>query len=587
MVRVSGRHRLRSRSGGASVVASVTALVVVAAGGWFGYRHLTGTDCSGRVTLTVAAAPEIAPAVSEAAQQWTTNGATVDGTCVSVEVTAQDPAEVAAAVAGKHGVTLAGVGRASGTAVTPDVWVPDSSSWLLRLRTSGAAAFVPGIGEPIARSPVVVAMPEPVASRLGWPQANLTWTDLLQKMRTDTTLRTGIVEPTRDAAGLSGLLALTAAAGSTGADAQQARTGALRALATGRSALRQDLLARFPRAADQATLAAGLGAAALAEQSVISYNRTEPPVPLAALYLEPAPMALDYPYAVLPGIAPDRVAAAKQLFGQLRTTSFVDQLAEVGLRGPDGVGGAGFALPVGAPATSGGSVLASGGAAADKPDPSLINAAVSGWSVATQAGRMLCVIDVSGSMRQPVPTANNATRAQVTIAAAQRGLQIVDDTWAVGLWTFSTNMDGRRDYRELTPIGPLTAQRDRLSADLASIRPTVDGDTGLYDTVLAAYRKVQDGWEPGRVNSVVLFTDGKNEDADGISQRELLAELTRLSDPERPVQVVFIGIGGDVSRTELEAITKVTGGGVFVTEDPNGIGDILLQAIALRPNTPR
>ncbi|MEU4568216.1 substrate-binding domain-containing protein [Micromonospora sp. NPDC023956] len=578
---------MRSGFRGAGAVASATALVVVVAGSWFGYRQLSPAGCSGQVELTVAAAPEIAPAVQAVAEQWQTGGASAGGTCVTVEVSAQDPVEVAAAVAGKHGVTLAGVGQASGTAITPDIWVPDSSTWLLRIRNSGATAFAPGNGGSIARSPVVVAMPEPVATRLGWPQQKLTWVDLVRQMNTDTKLRTGIVEPTRDAAGLAGLLALTRAAGSVGGDSQQAKTAALRALATGRSALRQDLLARFPRSTDPAALAAGLGAAALSEEDVIAYNRTKPPVPLAALYLDPAPLPLDYPYAVLPGIEPAKASAAEALFGALTAPTVQDRLVGQALRGPDGVGGAGFEAPTGAPTGDVVALRGNGGTAAGGPDPSAVDAAVSGWSIATQSGRMLCVIDVSGSMKQPVPTAGNATRAQVTVAAALRGMDLVDDSWAVGLWTFSTEMVGRRDYRELLPIGPLSTQRSQLKAALGGIRPTPDGDTGLYDTVLAAYRTVQGDWEPGRVNSLVLFTDGKNEDADGISQRELLAELTRIADPERPVQVVIIGIGGEVSRAELEAITKVTGGGVFVTEDPKGIGEIFLRAVALRPNAPR
>lgn len=578
---------MRSSIRGAGAVASATALVVVVSGAWFGYQRLAQPGCSGQVELTVAAAPEVAPAVQAAAGRWVDRSAAVGGTCIAVDVSAADPAEVAAAVAGKHGVTLAGVGQASGTAVTPDVWIPDSSTWLLRLKNSGATAFAPANGESIANSPVVVAMPEPVATRLGWPQQKLTWSDLLQQINTGTKLRTGIVEPTRDAAGLAGLLSLSAAASAAGGDAQQARTGALRALATGRSALRQDLLARFPRSTDPAAVAGALGAAALSEEDVIAYNGTKPPVPLAALYLEPAPMPLDYPYAVLPGIEPAKASAANGLFAALTSADFRDRLAEQALRAPDGTGGAGFQAPQGAPAGSTTAVPAAGGTAAGGLDPTTIEAAVSSWSIATQSGRMLCVIDVSGSMKQPVPTADNATREQVTVAAASRGLGLFDDSWAIGLWTFSTQMAGGRDYRELVPIGPLSTQRGRLEAALGTVRPKDGGDTGLYDTVLAAYRTVQDDWEPGRVNSVVLFTDGKNEDADGISQEKLLAELTRIADPERPVQVVIIGIGTEVSRTELEAITKVTGGGVFVTEDPTGIGDIFLKAIALRPSAPR
>ena len=87
------------------------AIVVVLAGSWLGYQRLSDSKCSGSVKLTVAAATEIAPAVEQAAQQWITDGAEVNGTCVAVDVTAVNPATMAAAVARKHGVTLTGLGR--------------------------------------------------------------------------------------------------------------------------------------------------------------------------------------------------------------------------------------------------------------------------------------------------------------------------------------------------------------------------------------------------------------------------------------------------------------------------------------------
>ena len=46
--------------------------------------------------------------------------------------------------------------------------------------------------------------------------------------------------------------------------------------------------------------------------------------------------------------------------------------------------------------------------------------------------------------------------------------------------------------------------------------------------------------------------------------------------------MVIIGIGNEVDRAELKAITDATGGGVFITEDPAKIGDIFLQAISSR-----
>ncbi|MFC6016118.1 substrate-binding domain-containing protein [Plantactinospora solaniradicis] len=583
---MSGRHRIRRRFRGAGATAVAVAVVAVVSGVSLGYQQLAGAGCTSQAKLTVAAAPEIVPAVQSAAASGVEQGGTLGGVCVTVSVTAVDPADVAAALATAHGVGLAGVGQGNGTTVVPDVWVPDSSTWLLRLRTA-APGFVSTDGASIARSPVVVAMPEPVASGLGWPNSTLTWADLLEKITTGTGLRTGIVEPTRDAAGLSGLMALGAAAGTAGANAQEATTATLRAVATGRSALRNDLLAQFPRSSDVGAISSGLRLAMLSEEDVIAYNAAKPPVPLAALYLDPAPTPLDYPFAVMSGTDPAKVAAADGLHQALSTDRFRDKLAAQGLRASDGTWGTGFSAPTGAPSPAGGSPSASpraGGAAPTRADPAVVDRALSTWSAITAPGRMLAAINVSGTMRGRVPTAGNATRMQVTLQAAQRGLGLFNDDWAVGLWVFSTRLDGAKDYRQLVPIGALSSQRSQLVGALAEIKPEQNRDTGLYDTILAAYKQVQDGWQAGRVNSVVILTDGiGNDDPNGLSLESLISKLNALRDDAQPIQLIILGIGDAVNREPLDQITRTTGGGVLIAEDPARIGDIFLRAIALRP----
>jgi hypothetical protein len=566
------------------------ALIVVGVGAWGGYRVLKQPACNGELRLSVAVAEEIAPAVQATADQWIKDRPAVDGTCISVAVRVTDPTDVAAIVASDHGVTVTGIGQAPGTAQLPDVWVPDSSMWLVRLQNA-AAGFVPAGATSIARSPVVLAMPQPVADSLGWPQERISYKSLLQQMSSGSGLKTGIVEPTRDASGLSGLLALAAAAQAGGGAA--GATAALRALAQGASRLRKDLLERFPQSANASAVATALSAAPLSEQDVIAYNQVRPAVPLAAVYLEPAPIALDYPYAVMPGLDGVKGDAAEALRAQLAGPAFADRLAAQGLRSADGTAGAGLALPPGAPtpAPAGGTPTStapsSGGGAASGPQPAAVERALSTWTAVTLPGRLLAVLDVSGSMKEPVPTARNAPRMAVTLEAAKQGLSLFGDDWAVGLWEFSTEMVGNQDWKQLAPIGALSSQRDRLVNGLNSIQPKKNGNTGLHDTILAAYKAVQNGWVGGRVNSVVMMTDGENDDANGISLAQLTGELKRLADPKRPIQMVIIGIGTGVKRASLEPITKVTGGGVFVAEDPAKIGEIFLKAISLRSAPPR
>jgi hypothetical protein len=557
----------------ALTVAAVAGVVVVA------FQFVIKPGCTGSAPLRVAAAPEIVPALKQAADAMATRKVEVDGACTAIEVTAADPADIASALAGKQNVAIAGVGLPSGNIEIPDVWIPDSSMWLARLATASPVLAI-GDAPSIARSPVVMAMPEPVAATLGWPTNALTWQALLQRMTTDTKMKIGTVEPTRDAAALSGLLALGAAMSAL-PNSQTVATGALRALAAGRSTLKQDVLARFPRSADPAAIASGLSAAALSEQSVIAYNAAKPPVRLAALYLDPAPLALDYPYAVLPGLPNTQAAVAARLLEEVKGSTFRSKLAADGMRTAEGKPADGFALPSAAPQPT---ATPAPTATERAANAAAVEKTLQSWIAITLPARMLAVIDVSGSMLEKVPTAGGVTRNEVTLEAARRGLGLFDDSWAVGLWTFSTEMDGQKDYIQLCPIEPLSVQRTKMLATLATIKPKPKGDTGLYDSLLAAYQYVQQDWDPGRINSIVFMTDGDNDDRNGISHADLLAKLKQIQDPKKPIQVIILGIGPSVNSAPLEQITKQTGGGVFVTPDPAKIGEIFLKAISLRGN---
>jgi Ca-activated chloride channel homolog len=588
-VPVPGRHRHLQRTG-LVVTASVLALAVVAGGGWAGYHELAGRGCTSTVTLKVAAAPEIAPAVRAVATLWARkDGARAgkdavaagkdggasgeNGVCVTVAVSSADPTAMAGAVGSQHGVNLVAVGTGKLDATGLDVWLPDSSTWLLRI-ASEAPGFVPTTLGSVAESPIVLAVPEPSAPALGWPARTPTLKDLAARIATDKGLRPGIVNPARDATGLGGLLAVAGAAG-TGASAAALKVGVMRALAANSSSIRNDLLQKFPQSKTE--VGTGVGLAPLSETDVIGYNGTKPAVPLAALY--PRSVALDYPYAIMPGIDPQKAAAAKALRAALSSREFVDLLAKTGVRGPDGVAGAGFAAPEGAPA-----VVAPPPAATD---PAAVAGAISqllgSWTAITQPGRMLAVFDVSESMNARVPTAGGLTRAEVTRGVARQGLALLDDRWSVGNWTFSTNMAGSRPWIENLPISSCATHRRELDEAIDRIVPKKGGDTGLFDTALAAYQRVQQGWQAGVSNSVVIYTDGKNDNPGGLTIDQLVAKMTKLRDPRRPVRMIIIGMGTAIDRDELEAITKAAGsGGVFVATDPATIGEIFLQAIASR-----
>ncbi|KUL30522.1 substrate-binding and VWA domain-containing protein [Actinoplanes awajinensis] len=569
------------------------AIVVVITGTWFAYSRLTDSSCTGSIKLNVAAAPEISPAVTQAAQKWSQEGGNIDGTCVSVAVADVASADVASVIAREHGVNLTGLGDPSGSVAVPDVWLPDSSTWQLRLQNE-ASGFVPTKSTSVAQSPLVIAVPKPIADSLGWQGKKVSWNALLGKLTASAdTLKFGIVNPARDASGLITLMSVGQSIG-TGAGALEKQVSALTFVSQNLSQLRDELLQRFPRAADEASIADSLGAAPLSEEDVISYNAKRPPVELSAVYLEPSSVPLDYPYLVLPQVVDgQKISAAQAFLQQLTSGSFKNLLATQGLRSPDGTYGSGFVAPVGAPAaspaiTTGNSAQGGGdqgGTAAAGLDASAVSKVVGSWNAITQAGRVLAVFDVSGSMNNVVPNAGNKTRAQVTQAAAVTGLSLFSDAWSVGVWRFSTDMGPKnRPWEELIPITSLAGTgRDRVQATIPKLFPKPEGNTGLYTTVRDAYKYAQANWKAGKVNSVILFTDGENQDEAGISQGALLNELKKIQDPKHFVRLVLIGIGDEVDKNELNTIQKaVKGSGVFFAPDPAKITDIFLQAIGSR-----
>jgi Ca-activated chloride channel homolog len=110
-----------------------------------------------------------------------------------------------------------------------------------------------------------------------------------------------------------------------------------------------------------------------------------------------------------------------------------------------------------------------------------------------------------------------------------------------------------------------------------------NGDTGLYDTTLAALRAVKRSFAPGRLNIVVLLTDGINDDPDGgISKQELLTRL-KAEQGDRKVAVITIAFGANADVATLRQISQATGGIPYVVRDPREIVRVFTEVIEKLP----
>jgi Mg-chelatase subunit ChlD len=213
--------------------------------------------------------------------------------------------------------------------------------------------------------------------------------------------------------------------------------------------------------------------------------------------------------------------------------------------------------------------------------------------LSTEPSRLLAVIDVSGSMAQQVAGTAGASRLDLARAAAIRGLGLYSADSAIGLWEFSRHLLGSNDYRQIAAVAPLGAESggstgaQRIGGALQQLHVVPDGGTGLYDTTLAAVRLMRATWDPHRVNTVLLLTDGRNDDQGSISADQLVATLRAEADPARPVVVVSIAFGPDSDIDILSRISAATGGTTYQSIDPRQIGEIFLDSVGQRLCRPK
>ena len=134
------------------------------------------SDC---LPLKVTASSEKAALLAAIAGDYNRAQQSVDGACVQVQVTSKASGGAAEALARGWDERVDGP--------RPDVWSPASSSWSVLLRQRTAAQdkgdLVPDETPSIAQTPLVIAMPKPMAEALGWPAKPLGWADVLSLTR--------------------------------------------------------------------------------------------------------------------------------------------------------------------------------------------------------------------------------------------------------------------------------------------------------------------------------------------------------------------------------------------------------------------
>ncbi|MCD0452747.1 substrate-binding and VWA domain-containing protein [Actinocorallia sp. API 0066] len=580
----SGEHGGRKRKKSALIgpLAGAVGLAMLLGVAVWAFNEKAGGCAGDRTTLTVAVAKEIAPGVEKAAQAFTDAGKDFGGVCYTAEIVATEPNAVR--------TVLTGEGVSGGQTDRPDVWIPDSSLWVGLVQAADPKLVTPTTSS-VATSPVIVAVPQTLAVQLAKEGIidNPSWDNLLQaaggvrgggvtknQLIPAELLDMRVPDPVNTGTGMSAISMLrTLLASDKAADtiftgvAQTIRSHTVPSTEALFKNFRQNARGQFP------LLIAP-------EYAVYQHNTGKPKVPAVGIYPNEGMVSLDYPVAITTTDS-KKAEAAQELAKTLAAPEAQKNYAALGFRTPDRKAPTTFTQDIGL----------SPGRIEKLPlaGPKEIYKITQDWSKLSLAIRMLSVLDISGTMNQPVPGGNGATRMQVILQIAAQGLTQFPPDSQIGTWVFADLLEGKQDWKEIVPVAPLNkrfgsvTQLERLKQSLLTTKAMPANNTGLYDTVLASYRYMKKTHQPGRINSIVLFTDGLGNDDPhgGITLPQLLKTLRSEVDERKPVQFIMISIGSGKEQLKImNQITGITGGDAYIPKSASEIQQIFLKALAKR-----
>lgn len=555
----------------------------------------------GCTTVTIAASSEKAALMRQIAAAYRDSGRTVNGACFDMDVRTAASGTAEAALAGGWDVAADGP--------APDVWTPAASTWLSLLRSDLQAAdrpdLLPDDVEGIASTPLVLAMPEPMARALGWPDTPIGWSDVLA-LASDPqgwaskghpewgAFTLGKTNPTVSTSGLAATIGTLVAATGTSSDLTSAalqrpevqqflRSTETAVIHYGDTTL--TYLTNLQRADDAGAALGYVSAVAVEEKSVLDYNagnpsgdpatlgdHPAPSVPLVAIYPKEGTLSSDSPYAILeaPWSTAEKRTGAQDFLEYLRLPEQQKVFTDSFFRTWDG--------QAGEPITASSAVSAAGAPIVlNPPAPEVLAQVRSLWADVRKSARVLVLMDVSGSMSSESGS-DGRTKLDLAKSAATTALGQLVDTDEVGFSIFTTGLTGESSIAEdLVPVGPLSSTRQPIIDAIDGLTPL--NGTPLYAAINRADDQMNAAVDLSKINAVVVLTDGRNEyppdnDLDGLVGRLQSRAL------ENGVRVFSIAYGPDADLPTLQRISEASRAAAYDARNPASIDKVFADVLS-------
>jgi Ca-activated chloride channel family protein len=561
----------------------------------------------GCTTVDVASSPEKVELLTDLARTFNTSKASKEGGCAFVRVLKKSSGEAMQ-------LLTDGWPDETTNGPKPVVWSPASSAWgaILnqRLAGSGRPAQAPP-SNPFMRTPLVIAMPRPMAEALGWPNTPIGYADIL-KLAQDPAgwggkghpewgpFRLGKTNPNFSTSALSATIAeYYAATGKTrDLSAEDLARPEVDAFARGVEAsvvhygdITLTFLNNLYKNDQRGAGLTYASAVAVEEKSVIDYNMgnpdgitdpgevpRKPRVPLVAIYPKEGTLFSDNPFIALdaPWVSAKQKDAARVFERYVQQPENQRRVLQFGFRPGN------TAVAVAAP------IERANGVDPDQPQnvlgvpsPPVLARVLDLWGEQRKGARVMLVLDVSGSMGDRA-SPNGDTKLDLAKQAAIDALDQFKADDQVGLRIFSTDISRTppTDYVDLVPVGAISAQREQIASKLRSLVPTLG--TPLYTVAAASFANMRETYDDKRINAVVLLTDGKNEDPRNTNLDKLLSTLQAGSEGQsaQPVRIFPIAYGKDADLSVLRRIAEATNAAAYDASNPLTINAVFTNVVS-------
>jgi Ca-activated chloride channel family protein len=537
----------KSQLGILALAALAIALVVTLAGGdETRDRETSPRAPAGTLAVRVVYSPEKEKLLAPLIDRFNRSGAAIGGKRVFVEGRVVSSGEAEEKIA---------AGR-----LKPVVWSPASSLWGRLLNFDADRAYVGRRNPSIVRTPLVIAMWEPMARALGYPGRAVGFADILELASARGGWRRhGHPEfgefklvhtnPDFSTSGLSAVVAEYYAATGKKEGLRESDVAESRARRVVRG-IEQSIVhygdtTLFIAEQMKKGGAGYASAVAMEEVTLLDFNRTRGSRDkLVAIYPSEGTFYSDNPFIVLD--APWVTAAERrgaELFRRFLAREVTpSRAARSGFRPAD---------PRQSPAAP---ITRANGADPRQParvlglpEPRVINRIRSAWRKDRKPANVMLVVDTSGSMADENRLEN-----------AKDGLEVffeeVSPRDRLGLVTFSDQVTRRVPVRR--PFRQTERELRRAVENL-----TADGGTAVYDAAGLGVEHVRRLDDESRINAVVVLTDGEDTDST-LTADEVVERVSNQDDsaPEVRVFTIAYSAAAEGAADSLRRIARGSGG---------------------------